>query len=283
MPEASFVYGAWLDAGGKFDDVRQPINDWLNHENNRLLPSAEFIYRAWLDSTRDTASVERALAEWLAVNGSADDIDHICRAWLEAGGRFNAVREYILEWLMNHSLERDAVYVLKYVVKQRVLPDDVTVKILDWCSKFVDDPDVVWRLNSLTAHISGDLFVEALRTSALILDSLFGKPHLSGLTRSQVTTILGNLSALDLLRSTPPSHELNTLLCRWINHPQSFEPTSLHGPHHQTRQFLARLVTAVQSESAPLDVSRLLAWVTCWNEGVRIDSSELIEQLRGVM
>src|SRR2546423_14118235 len=55
------------DAKGKRDEVRQPIEDWLGHENNRLLPVASFVYRAWLNATNDLASVKRPLGEWLVV------------------------------------------------------------------------------------------------------------------------------------------------------------------------------------------------------------------------
>lgn len=259
------------------------IKDWLGHEDNRLLPEASFYYRAWLDATKDIASVKKPLGEWLSLNGSADDIDHVCRAWLRAGGSFSFVRKPVLEWVMTHSLERDAVFILKYVVRQRVLPDDVTLKILAWCSHFATDPDAIWRLSSLTAHVSFDLSVEALRAAVVVLEPIFESPQPSGLTRSQVTAVLGNLSRLDPLRSEPMSHELDSLFVRWIRHPESFEPSVRHGPHHQTRHFLARLVEAAEAETeAPPDVSSLMAWVDTWDERTRVECKDLIKRLRKV-
>lgn len=271
------------DSKGKRDDeVRQPIQDWLGHENNRLLPEASFVYRAWLNATNDLASVKRPLGEWLVVNGSADDSDYVFGAWLQAGGSFAFIRKQVFEWLRTHSLGRDAVYVLKYVVKQRVLPDDVTLKILAWCANFADDRDAIWRLNSLSAHIGGDLFVEAVRASGSVLEPLFANPDLPGVTRSQVTTVLGNLAKLEHVASHPESRELDSLLCRWMNHPQSFEPTARHAVHHQTRQFLIRLQAAAESDATTPELSPLIEWAGSWDEQTRLRSKDLIKRLRAL-
>jgi hypothetical protein len=279
IPEASFVYRGWLDAKGALEVVEEPIKDWLAHENNRLIPEASFVYRGWLDRTKQTVTIEKPLAEWLVLNGTARDSDHVYHAWLQAGGRFDFVRAPVLEWLMSHRLEQDAVYLLKYVVKQRVLPDDVTQKILAWCSDFAADPDAIWRLSTLTAHVGHDLALEVLRTSESVLEPILANPYLPGLTRSQVTTVLGNLSRLEPLCSEPLSRELNALLRRWISHPQSFEASFRHGPHHQTRRFLARLVAALEGEARTSGVSRLMTWVDSWDERIRIECSDLIARL----
>ena len=183
--------------------------------------------------------------------------------------------------MRTHSLERGAVYLLKGVVKQRVLPDDVTAKILDWCARFADDPDAIWRLNSLSAHISDDLFMEAVRASESVLEPIFANPDLPGITRSQVSTVLGNLAKLEHLGS-PPSRELDALLCRWMNHPQSFEPAPRHAPYHQTRQFLTRLIAAAEGEATTPDLSPLIAWAESWDERTRLNSKDLIKRLRAL-
>ena len=247
LPEAVFVYESWLDAGGKPQVVAEAINEWLGHENNRLLPEASFVYRAWF----------------------------------QARGRFALIRKPVFEWVRAHSLERNAVYLLKYLTKQRVLPDDVTVKILNWCADFADDPDAIWRLNSLSAHIGADLFMEAVRASESVLEPIIANPNLEGVTRSQVTTVLGNLAKLEHLGS-PPSRELDALLCRWMNHPQSFEPYARHAPYHQTRQFLTRLLAAAEAEASTPDLSPLIAWAESWDERTRLNSKDLIKRLRAL-
>jgi hypothetical protein len=258
----------------------QPIEEWLAHENNRLLPEAASFYRSWLDITGNTAWVEKPLAEWLAANRSAEDIDGVFRAWLRAGGRFRLIRKEVFEWVRTHTLGRNAVYVLKYVAKQRVLPDDVTLKVLNWCADFADDPDAIWRLTFLSAHISADLFLEAVRASPAVLDPLFANPNLDGLTRSHVTTVLGNLAKLEHLASHPASPEVDALLCRWMNHPQSFEASPRHAPYHQTRQFLARLLAAAESEASTPDLWPLIDWVTSWDERSRLECKDLIKRVR---
>jgi len=261
-------------------EARQATQDWLGHEDNRLLPEASFVYRAWLNASRDTRSIEKPLAEWLAVNGSTDDGDYLFRAWLQAGGRFALIRKQLLEWLRARTLERDAVYVLKYVVRQRVLPDDVTLKILDWCAGFADDPDAIWRLTSLTAHVGAHLFEETLRASEPVLEPIFASANLPGVTRSHVTTVLGNLAQLEQLGFHPPSRQLDALLCRWMNHPQSFEPSAHHAPYHQTRHFLLRLMAAAESETPAPDLSPLIEWVGSWDEQTRLHCKDLVKRLR---
>jgi hypothetical protein len=271
------------EARGKLlDEVRQPIRDWLGHENNRLLPEASFVYRTWLNATKDTVAIEEPLAEWLDVNGCADEADRVFRAWLQAGGRFAFIRKHVLEWLRMHGLERNAVYVLKDVVRQRVLPDDVTLKILAWCVKFADDRDAIWRLTELTAHVGADLFVEAVRASASVLEPIFANANLPGVTRSQVTTVLGNLAKLEDLASHPPSRELDALLCRWMDHLQSFEPSPRHALHYQTRVFLTRLLAAAEREAMTPDLSPLIEWIRSWDEQPRLHCKDLLKQARAL-
>jgi hypothetical protein len=264
------------------DQVRQPIQDWLGHENNRLLPEASFVYRTWLNVTKDIVSIEEPLAEWLAVNDSTNEADRVFRAWLQAGGRFAFIRKHVFEWLRTHGLERDAVYLLKDVVKQPVLPDDVTLKILAWCVKFADDRDAIWRLASLSAHVSADLFVETVRASEGVLAPILAAANLSGITRSLVTTVLGNLATLEQVDSRPPSRELDALLCRWMDHPQSFEPSVRHALHHQTRQFLIRLLAAAEGAFSTPDLTPLIEWVDCWEEQTRAQCKDLRKQARAL-
>jgi hypothetical protein len=264
------------------DQIRQPIRDWLAHKNNRLLPEAAAVYRTWLNATRDTVAIEEPLAEWLAVNGSAADADRVFRAWLQAGGRFTFIHEQVLEWLSAHGLERDAVYVLKDLVKQRLLPDDVTLKILAWCAKFTDDPDAIWRLADLTAHVGAELFAETLQASGTVLEPIFANENLTGVTRSQVTTVLGNLATLEQVASPPESRELDALLCRWIDHPQSFEPSRRHAPHHQTRSFLTRLLAAAERATPTPYLSPLIEWIGSWEEQPRLHCKDLLKQARAL-
>ena len=268
----------------QLDDVAaEPIKGWLDHENNRLLPEAAFVYESWLDAGGKPQVVAEAINDWLGHenNRQLPEASLVFRAWLHAGGRFAVIRKHVFEWMRTHTLERNAVYLLKDVVKQRVLPDDVTVKILDWCTRFAGDPDAIWRLNSLSAHIGAELFTEALRASEAVLEPLLANPDLSGVTRSQVTTVLGNLAKLEHLGS-PPSRELDALLCRWMNHPQSFEPVARHAPHHQTRQVLARFLAAAESEATTPELSPLIEWVERWDETSRKNCKDLIKRLRAL-
>src|ERR1051326_953019 len=149
------------EAKGKLHEVREATEDWLAQDDNRLLPEASLVYCAWLDVTGNVGLIEKPLAEWLTVNGAAEQSELVFRVWLQVGGRFAFIRRQVVEWVRTHSLRLDAGYLLKYVARQRVLPDDVTLKILHWGPEFAKDGDAIWRLSSLSAHVSADLFVEA--------------------------------------------------------------------------------------------------------------------------
>ena len=272
----------WLDAEGKLEIPTEAIQDWLGHENNRLLPAASVVYRVWLDATRNTVAVQKPLGEWFALNGAAGDIPHVFRAWLRADGRFTFIRRYVFDWVRTRPLGLDASYLLKYVVRQRVLPDDVALKALAWCANFAGDPDSISRLSSLTAHVGYELFAEALRASEAVLEPILANPQLSVVTRSQVTTVLWNLSTLDHLASRWPSLELDTLLRRWMSHPQSFEPRPYQAPPQQMRQFLTRLVEVLEDEAEMPAFPALFAWIKSWDEKTRLDCKDLIQRLRSV-
>jgi hypothetical protein len=112
------------------------------------------------------------------------------------------------------------------------------------------------------------------------LEPLFANPDLPGVTRSQVTTVVGNLAKLEHLGFHPASRELDALLCRWMNHPQSFEPEARHGPYHQTRQFLTRLLEAAEREASTPELTPLLEWASSWGEKTRLNSKDLIKRVR---
>ena len=268
------------EAKGKLHEVREATEVWLSQENNRLLPEASRVYCAWLDVTGNAGLIEKPLAEWLAVNGGTKESERVFRVWLEVGGRFAFVRKEVFEWVRTHTLERDAGYLLKHVVRQRVLPDDVALKILNWCAEFAHDRDAIWRMSSLSAHVSADLFLDALRVAVPVLAPSFANPSLLPVTRSQVTTVLGNLTTLEHLASHPQSPELDALLCRWMNHPQSFEASPDHGRHHQTRHFLLRLIAAAESAVNTPELTPLIDWAGSWEERVRLNCKDLIKRAR---
>src|ERR1043166_2759877 len=71
------------EAQGKLHEVREATEQWLGHEDNRLLPEAAFVYCAWLDVTGNVGLIEKPLAEWLAGHGTAEGTDRLFRLWLQ--------------------------------------------------------------------------------------------------------------------------------------------------------------------------------------------------------
>ena len=150
--------------------------------------------------------------------------------------------QHVLAWVRTHGLKPDAVFLLKYVAKQKGLPPDVARLILMWCKDFATDPDAIWRLSTLIHNIGPDLAEQALQASESVLEPILTKPNLKFVTRSQVSTILGDLTDFEPLRTGPAKDGLLNLLLRWVNHPQSFAGTRFHAPHNQKRAFISMLV-----------------------------------------
>src|SRR5205814_558965 len=94
---AQFLYHRWLDAKGELEVVREPIKDWLGHENNRLIPDAQFVYGPWLNAKGEIDVVTEPIRDWLGHenNRLIREATFVYRAWLDAKGEIEVVQEPI--------------------------------------------------------------------------------------------------------------------------------------------------------------------------------------------
>ncbi len=177
-PEAQFVYNAWLDAGGETELARVHIGTWL--ATHHAEPEASHVYKAWLDAGGETDLVRDHIGTWLATHHAAPEADFVFKAWLEAGGAFSLVRDPVLAWLVRNRRNRDAVFALKFVVREVSLPTSAVLAAAEWCERFAEDDDAIWRLATLArAHWRADTadvigraalrVVEAMRSDRLDL------------------------------------------------------------------------------------------------------------------
>ena len=109
--KASYVYKAWLDAGGDVDAVREKLLLWV--AENGATPEAQFVYKAWLDAGGDVDAVREKLLLWVAENGATPEARFVFKPWLDAGGDVDAVREKLLLWVADNGATSEAQFVYK--------------------------------------------------------------------------------------------------------------------------------------------------------------------------
>src|SRR5471032_1850592 len=83
--EASFVYSAWLEAGGEAQLVRDALGAWFELHGER--PAAGFLYRAWLSAGGELQVFSGRICDWLAAHTNDEGEAHnLYCAWLDNGG-----------------------------------------------------------------------------------------------------------------------------------------------------------------------------------------------------
>ena len=83
-PGVTYIYDAWLKAGGDPALVREPIHEWLAVNATKL--SASFVLQGWLDSGGEPAFVSDSLQRWMRVHGESPSAKYVRRSWAKAGG-----------------------------------------------------------------------------------------------------------------------------------------------------------------------------------------------------
>ena len=131
--------------------IRPSIRAWLGRHAETL--AAQFVYKAWLDAAGDKALVEPSIRAWLGRHAETLEAQFVYKAWLEAKGAFSVVRDPVLAWLDCNKGNRDAVYALKFVLREPSLPTATIIAAAQWCETFADSDDAIWRLATLSRHL----------------------------------------------------------------------------------------------------------------------------------
>lgn len=266
----SFVANAWLNAGGDKELVREAIKDWLVH--HKAVAGADHVYTAWLDTDGDKALVEDGIASWLLVHSEDADADYVFRSWLEAGGNRDLLWDAATAWLAKHRLEESAVFVTKFIARQRDLPAQTVRDVLAWCRSFPTNEDALWRLTQLGTN----LFVVGVEedavsaSEAVLADVLLPTSGPSRVTRSQVTTLISYLLDLAQTQSQPLRERVDSLFVRWLRHPLSFGRDPQPHPAVQRIVYLDRIsalinLGALYLENDRESLRRFMQWLDEWD------------------
>ncbi|GAO53824.1 hypothetical protein NMD1_00831 [Novosphingobium sp. MD-1] len=127
---AKFVYRAWLDAGGGTEAVAAPLLAWIDAHGQADV--AQFVYCAWLDAGGGTEAVAAPLLAWVDAHGQTDVAQFIYRAWLDAGGGTEAVAAPLLAWVDAHGQTEDAQFVYRAWLVAGGGTEAVAAPLLAW-------------------------------------------------------------------------------------------------------------------------------------------------------
>ena len=178
--DAQFVYRSWLDAAAnlakpeclhKVGKVEAHVLAWLG--KHEMSEDAGFVYKGWLDAGGSIDRVRVSIFDWLAANFDSDQTDFLLKAWLEATRDFNSVRVPALQWFKRNKDKLDAVYVLKFIVRERELPSDAIEDVIAWCTTFPHVLDSVCRIFPILSHYgSGTLEKPLIDAAMLVLEHI---------------------------------------------------------------------------------------------------------------
>jgi len=223
----------------------------------------------------------------LAEHREDADADFVFRSWLEAGGERELVWDAALAWLARHRLEESAVYVTKFIARQRDLPATAIGDVLAWCRTFPGSEDAVWRLTQLGQN----LFVEGLEedvllTAEVVFDHLLTpSSDIKIVTRGQVTALLSYLVESYGMQFGAIRERVDLLLIRWLRHPMSFGNSPRPHPAVQRVTFLKRLSALMATGALELGndreaLQRFLRWVNAWDLAWKERATPVLEELR---
>lgn len=209
------VLSAWLGAAAKIDKtqalavvevIEAVVEEWLSRGDNATRPGADIVYSSWLESVPPSKLrrfYDQTLA-WIEHNKDNDDCDFLLETWLDKRLDFDVVAEACFAAVRRLYRRKEAVYILKHVVRQEELPAEIVLCAYFWCAKFPGHPDVLSRFSPLTRPRHWSLIGEktfigicARILNATAPESFLDTAYATAVARSLLATVfqLGSVHA----------------------------------------------------------------------------------------
>jgi hypothetical protein len=128
--DAEFVYRAWLNAGGEVALVQEKLLAWVKQHGETL--EAQFVYCAWLDDHGEVALVQEKLLAWVKQHGGTQEAQFVYHAWLDAHGEVALVQEKLLAWVKQHGETQEAQFVYRAWLDAHGEVAPMREKLLAW-------------------------------------------------------------------------------------------------------------------------------------------------------
>jgi hypothetical protein len=283
--EAQFVYKAWLDAKGGIEPVREHLVAWLKEHATAL--EADFVYKAWLDAGGEKELVQEHLEAWLKEHATGHEVDFVYKAWLDADGEFAIIRRGAIEWLHENREREEAVYLTKFIAKEKDIPIETVRDILVWCCSFPESEDALWRLTQLGRNLLRDEIGEDIvRTSEVVLQARISVSYpLTPVARGQVNTLFSYLIDADQSAEGNLRVRIDTLFLQWLRNPRSFGRDPVPQINIQRASYFKRVADLIVSGTLDIFVDReplerFLNWVALWQPQYKSQLKEMLYFLK---
>ncbi|MBD8469421.1 ATP-binding protein [Sphingomonas sp. CFBP 8765] len=127
---ATYLYRAWLDAGGGIQIVGSSLLEWLGEHGET--DGAPFVLQSWLAAGGDAEAIAVALGVWVSAHGQACVAKFVYKAWLDAGGRTDVVATALLSWAGSHGQTESAGFVYTAWLDAGGSAGSVAASVLGW-------------------------------------------------------------------------------------------------------------------------------------------------------
>ena len=136
-PEASFIFKAWLDAGGEKEFIKDYIRAWLKKYPEEM--GTHFVIKAWLDAGGDKELVKNCVEAWLKKYREEMETSFVIQSWLDAGGAIESIEDYVKVWLKKFPEEMETSFVIKSWLDAGGEKEVVEEYVKEWLGRFQED------------------------------------------------------------------------------------------------------------------------------------------------
>jgi len=227
------------------------------------------------------------MVDWLHLNLGSEHSDFVIKAWLETTRDFATVRISALIWLKENTENPEAVYVLKFITRERDLPSDAVEDVIKWCTNFPNDIDTICRIGPvLTRYAYGDLEQSLSEVALLVLEHIKAKSFTDkGVRNASLATIAElawRASVVDNIEQRLDAIHANFLLNSTIYTAQYVAQTPPFVLNPSLIQHVASMV--VRKIVRPHDnmeaFSRFVDWLAAWPSEKKIKYLPALQTLK---
>ncbi|WP_165768532.1 ATP-binding protein, partial [Sandarakinorhabdus cyanobacteriorum] len=197
--ESHHLIVSLLNGGMPASDVRSYLDAWLASESNISESQASFVYEAWLSAGGGTEAVARHVADWLGQHGTALEATFVYKAWLAAGGSWSHVSQACEAWLARNWRRPEAVFLTKSLSQRADISRATAARIVGWAALHRDHEDAIFRLSRASRWFVGPNLTARARRLIIhavqrVLPAILAKPAISNAERDACSYLFGHIA-----------------------------------------------------------------------------------------
>jgi len=236
--------------------------------------------------------------KWIGDFGTTEAAQFVYWPWLAAGGSFESIAHKCLEWFDKYRTKIDAVFVLKYIVRQKDLPSDAIRNAILWCARFSDHEESIWRITSLLGRYSrASEAVAIVRAFVICVRSLdlqrLGQERSSN-EKDHNANLLSHLILLSVNRALSvrgldevDRGDLLDIHKRLLIQSFVYATALVEGPARALPSLILHVAQLIRDGSVspdrdPAALQRFADWMRAWPDDARNDLELAVASLRRV-